>query len=113
MEPLGKRAPLTLLARLPNLVALRLISLSCASDALWDHCGACLPAVRRLEIVYLPLHMNDSHLPLVSILSMCPALKHLSLLGYPSLRAAERPGIHTRLWHAFKSCAKLTSLQIE
>ena len=63
-----KSAPLlTMLARLPNLVALRLISLPHASNALWDQRGACLPDVQRLEMINLPLHMNDSLVPLLSI----------------------------------------------
>ena len=109
---LGSAPLLTLLARLPNLVALRLISLPYASNALWDQRGACLPDVRRLEMIDLPLHMADSHLPLLSILSMCPALMHLTLHGYPKVEMAEQPDIYTCLWHAVISCAKLTSLKI-
>ena len=103
---------LTMLARLPNLVALKLTLLSKTSYALWDERGAFQLHVQKLELTHLPLHMNDKylHLPLQSILSMCPAVKHLSLHGWPKLQVAAKPEVHARLWHAFKSCAKLASL---
>ena len=107
---LGSAPLFTMLARLPHLVALKLILLQQASNALWDERGAFLPHVQKLELSHLPLHMNNLHLPLQSILSMCPALKHLSLHSWPKLQVAAKPEVHARLWHAFKSCAKLASL---
>ena len=77
-------APLfTLLAGLPNLTALTLIRLHEALNALWDQGGATLPYVQRLEVFRLPLGMSDWSLSLQSIVSMCPALKHLYLRSYP------------------------------
>ena len=58
-----RSAPLnTLLAHLPNLVALTLILLS---YVLWDQHGSCLPDVQRLEIVSLPPQTNSSNLPII------------------------------------------------
>ena len=77
-------APLfTHLARLPNLVALRLTTRypSWGAYALWDQHGAIMPNVQRVEMMYLSrprLQMADSHVPLQSILSMFPALSSLS-----------------------------------
>ena len=109
---LGSAPLLALLARVPNLVALKLVTWCTlwGAYALRDQRGAVLPGVQRLEMMYLRLHMNDSHVPLQSIMSMFPALKHLSLHSDPALQVAEQPDIHTRLWHPFRSCAKLTSL---
>ena len=108
-------APLfTLLARLPNLVALRLMSPQEASNALWDQRGAILPNVQRLKITHVPLYKSDSHLPLQSIVSMCPAVKHLCLRDRVALDCNKHPPeMYARLWHAFKSCAKLASLTLE
>ena len=110
-----KSAPLfTLLARLPNLVSLGLLNLKAASNALWDQRGAILPNVQRLEITHVPLYESDSHLPLESILSMCPAVKHVCLRGHRAPNHTKYPPeIYARLWHAFKTCAKLVSLTLE
>ena len=107
-------APLfTLLARLPNLVALGLTTewnTLWGAYALWDQRGAILPHVQRLEMMYLRLRMNDSHVPLQSILSTFPALKQLTLHSEQRLKMAEQPEIHARLWHAITCCAELNSL---
>ena len=108
----GRPPLVTLLARLPNLVALTLKNLHGASNALRNEGTAFLPHVQRLELTHIPIDMNNPHLPLHSILSMCPALKHLSLRSSPSLPFLARAEVHARLWHAFKSCAKLVSLKI-
>ena len=81
---LGAAPLLTLLARLPNLVALRLAASWTPWDAyaLWDQCRACLPHVQKLEIEDLPLPLYDSHLFLQGLLSMCPTVKHLCLSGW-------------------------------
>ena len=108
-----RSAPLfTLLARLPNLVSLRLLKLKAASIALWDQREAILPNVQRLEITHVPLHGRDSHLPLQSILSMCPAVKHVCLRGHRKVYH-DPPEDYARLWHAFKTCAKLASLTLK
>ena len=87
----------TLLARLPNLIALTLLHLHEASNALWDQGGATLPCVQKLEVIWLPLGMSDWTLSLQSIVSMCPALKHLSLRGSnPSVPEASRLVMHAR-----------------
>ena len=110
---LDGRAPLlTLLARLPNLVALTLKDLHEATDAIWDQHGGLLHGVQRLEITHT-LEANNSHLPLQSILSMCPALKHLSLHSWPWLSHLAQVEVHARLWHTFKTCAKLVSLKCD
>ena len=110
-----RSAPLlTLLARLPNLISLRLMHLNLASNALWDQRGAILPNVQRLEITHVPLYQSDSHLPLQSILSMCPAVKHLCVRGFSKLYYEKHcPEVYARLWHAFKCCAKLASFTIK
>ena len=108
-------APLfTLLATLPNLIALALDYLHEASNALWDQGGATLPCVQRLQGRCLPLAMSDLTLPLQSIVSMCPALRPLSLhSSYPSVPEAIRHEVHARFWHAFKRCVELVSLTID
>lgn len=100
----------TLLARLPNLVALTLENFHIASMLMWDQRGACLHNVQRLEISSYPLERSDSHLPLQSMLSVCPALKHLSLHSWPGLSYTAQVEVHACLCHAFKNCAKLVSL---
>ena len=99
-----------LLAGLPNLIILVVLCPPEASSALWAQCGAVLSYVQRLEVDYYPLPLRDLHLPLGSILSICPALKHLSLHTYNSVSRAEKLHVHARFWHAFKSCANLISL---
>ena len=109
---LGSAPLFSLLAGLPNLIALQLVQLDRALNALWDQCGAILPHVQRLEVDWLPLPMSDFCLPLQSILSMCPALKHVYLHSFEEVSLTSRLEVRVRFWHAFKSCAKLVSLTI-
>ena len=112
---LGSVLLLTLLARLPNLVALTLTHIECASNALWDQRGAILPDVQRLEITHVPLCRSDSHVPLQNFLSMCPEVKHLCLRENSCTALHDErypPEGHARLWHAFKCCPKLVSLTL-
>lgn len=102
---LGSGPLLTLLARLPNLVALSLHNVAIASTAYWDQREACLPYVQWLEISSLPLDKNDSHMPFQSILSMFPALEYLTLISDPPLSLAARAEVHAHLWDAFETCA--------
>ena len=101
----------TLLAGLPNLVALSIVSVQDASNALWDQRGAILPYVQRLEVLDLDVPLSDSLLTLQCMLGMCPALKHLHLEG-AAVSLANRIEVQAHFWHAFKSCAKLVSLRI-
>ena len=108
---LGKGAPLlTLLAGLPNLVELELFSFPHGSYVLWDQRGAILPYVRRLAVNFWPA--SDLQLLTQSILSMCPALTHLSLHSHTYISLAARLEVHAQLWPAFKICAKLVSLTV-
>ena len=102
-------APLfKLLARLQNLVALRLADFWEPWDAYapWDQSGASLPNVQRPEIVELPLPLHDSYMFLQSILSKWPAVRHLCLKGFMNVSSPDTstypPGVHARLWHALK-----------
>ena len=62
----------------------------------------------------LPVPMIFWEVPLQSILSLCPALKHLSLhQSHHHLTRANRREIHARFWHAFKTCANLSSLTLD
>ena len=108
----GRGPLLALLARLPNLRQLSPTNIAFASTALWDQRGACLPHVQCLEISSLPLDMHDLHMPFRSILSMFPALKHLTLISDPPLSRAARPDIHAHLWHAFKTCVSAPGLTL-
>ena len=102
----------TLLAGLPNLSELHLTAPCEASNALWDQRGAILPYVQRLEVDYPALPLSDLQSLLQSIMSMCPALKHLSLYSLHPVPLAEKAHIQANFWAAFKSCAKLDSLKI-
>ena len=109
----GKMPLFSLLARLPNLIALRLEDLDTVSDVISDQSGGFLHHIQRLEVISYSMHQNNSLMSLQSILSMCPALKHLTLHCRPGLSPTAQTELHTRLWHAFKNCAKLVSLKFD
>ena len=44
---------------------------------------------------------------------MCSALENLSLYGLEAMSQDSHAKIHKRVWHAFKSCAKLASLTVD
>ena len=112
--PLKGKVPLfTLLAMLPNLIALRLEDLDRVSDVIWDQPGGFLHHIQRLEIISYSMHRNNSLMSLQSILSKCPAVKHLTLHSWFGLSPAAQTELHTCLWHAFKRCAKLVSLTFD
>ena len=107
----------TLLAGLPNLIALSITSFSEPSNVrrmsgiLWYQRGAILPHVRWLEVE--GIRLSDSLSTLQSILGMCPALKHLYLHSASKLPLADRLAVQEHFWHAFQLCAKLVLLKID
>ena len=113
LELLEEHATPDTAGKAPRFGALTFISLQRALNALWDRRGALLPDVQRLEIVDIPLDLSDSQLPIKSILSMCPALRHLSLHACPPLSLAAQPEVLCAPVDAFQSHAKLVSLTCE